>query len=60
MHYFHVVVGLLFRKFVVRKTHIYYAVKLDGCVSVLGCAQTVVGFVVDPCTVKLLSVVDTG
>ena len=35
-----------------RKTHSYYAVELDVCVPVLGSAQTVVGFVVDPCTVN--------
>jgi len=37
---------------VARKTHSYYAVELDVCVPVLGSAQTVVGFVVDPCTVN--------
>ena len=59
MHYFHVVKGLLFRNLVARNSHSHYAVKLDGCVPLLGSAQTVVGFVVDPCTVKLLSVVGT-
>jgi len=43
VHYLHVVVGLLFRKLVARKTHSYYVVELDVCVSVLGSAQTVVG-----------------
>ena len=52
VHYFHVVVGLLFPNLVARKTHSYYAVELDGRVLVLGSTQTVVGFVVDPCTVN--------
>jgi len=56
VHYFHVMVRLLFRNLVARKTHSYYAVELCGCVPLLGSAQTVVGFVVD---CKLLSVVDT-
>ena len=56
VNYSHVVVGLLFRNLVTRKTHSYYAVELDCCLPVLGSAQTVVGFVVD---CKLLSVVDT-
>jgi len=50
VHYFHVVVGLLFRNSVARKTHSYYTVEPDGCVPVLGSAQTAVGFVADPCT----------
>ena len=52
MHYFHVVVGLLLGNLVARKTHSYYVAELDGCVPVLGSAQTVVGFVVNPCTVN--------
>jgi len=32
--YLHVVVGLLFRNLVARKTHSYYVVGLDGCVPV--------------------------
>jgi len=45
-------VGLLFHNLVAGKTHSYYAVELDGYVPVLGSAQTVVGFVVEPCTVN--------
>jgi len=52
VHNFHVVMGLLFLNLMARKTHIYYAVELNGCVPVLGSVQTVVGFVVDPCTVN--------
>jgi len=37
---------------VARKTHSHYAVELDGCVPMLGSAQTVEGFVVDPRTVN--------
>jgi len=52
VNYSHVVVGLLFRNLVTRKTHSYYAVELDCCLPVLGSAQTVVGFVVDRSTVS--------
>jgi len=38
VHYLHVVVGLLFRNLVARKTRSYYVVELDGCVPVLGSA----------------------
>ena len=34
VHYSHVAVGLLFRNLVARKTHSYYAAKLDGYVPV--------------------------
>jgi len=42
VHYLHVVVCLLFRYSVARKTRSFYVVELDGCVPVLGSAQTVV------------------
>ena len=42
VHYFYVVVGLLFRNLVARKTRCYYAVELDGCVPVLGGAPSAV------------------
>jgi len=55
VHYFHVVVGLLFHNLVTRKTHSYYAMELDGCVPVLGCVQTAVGIIVEPCNVNYSS-----
>ena len=50
MHCIHVALAHSFRSLVARKTHSYYAVQLDGCVPVSGSAQTVLGFVPDPCT----------
>jgi len=46
---FHVVVGLLFRNLVTRKTPNYYAVESDGCVPVLGSAQTVCTICIKKC-----------